>query len=119
MAVESPMDKRSAPKGGPGSCLVPGSGEAVGREKAENEGFRRERRRREAEETSTGGGRKCEELADWDSHHETSEAVKTMENWPVCRKNGYKEEKLRLRDYRRTGFPYPWDQTAPRTSLGG
>ena len=47
MAVESRIDKETAPEGRRGSCLVPRQGRPVVREKAENEGFRRERRQKE------------------------------------------------------------------------
>ena len=60
MAVESRIDKESAPQGRPGSRLVPGQGKPVVREKAENEGFsaratsegRRRKRGAEQEESA-------------------------------------------------------------------
>ena len=51
IAVESRIDKLSAPAGRPGSRLVPGQGKPVGREKAENKEYRRGRRQQD-------GGRK-------------------------------------------------------------
>src|SRR5208337_3906295 len=51
IAVESRIDKLSAPTGRLGSLLVPGQGKPVGREKAENKVYRRGRRQQD-------GGRK-------------------------------------------------------------
>src|SRR5208282_1191700 len=57
--------------------------------------------RRKPEETRHGGGRKCGELADWDSRHRRRRPGKPWKTGLSAGKNGYEEEKLRLRDYRR------------------